>query len=319
LSPSQTGLDRRIRAEERLAYAEAGLEPRERIVGLDVLGTPAGVRVLELGSAEDPRTPVLLLHGIASPSVLFTVLLPFLEGRRSFVVDWPGHGLSSPLTPDPTTGLRRHAVAVLGGLLDGLGVDVVDLVGHSLGAQFGLYGALDLPDRVRRLVMLGAPGAGYAGVSPVTAMKVLAVPGLGAGILSLPTSDALFRRNGDATLGPGVTEGLPRHVYETAKLVATRHANASSIAGFFRAILARGAVRPGVPVLPHELATLTQPVLHVWGTRDVFLTPAAGAASSAAIRHGRLLTLDAGHAPWLEHPAEVGTAVADHLGAGEPG
>lgn len=313
MSGSQAGLDGRIRAEERLAYADACLDVRETIVGLDILGTPAGVRVVELGSADDPRTPVLLLHGIASPSVLFALLLPYLEGRRAVVVDWPGHGLSSPVTPDPTTGLRRHAVAVLDGLLDGLDLDVVDIVGHSLGAQFGLYAALDLPDRVRRLAMLGAPGAAYVGVSPVTAMKVLAVPGLGAGILSLPTSDALFRRSGDATLGPGVTEGLPRHVYETAKLVAARHANASSIAGFFRSILARGAVRPGVPVLPDELATLAQPVLHVWGTRDVFLTPAAGAASSAAIPRGRLLTLDAGHGPWLEHSAEVGAAVADHL------
>jgi pimeloyl-ACP methyl ester carboxylesterase len=58
---------------------------------------------------------------------------------------------------------------------------------------------------------------------------------------------------------------------------------------------------------------LEQPVLLVWGDRDVFVTPEAAKESISALPDARLVTLDAGHGRWLEHPDEVGRAVAEHL------
>lgn len=147
-------------------------------------------------------------------------------------------------------------------------------------------------------------------------MKLLAVRGLGRVLLSLPMSDKAFHRSGEMSLGPGVVETLTQPVYDAARLVGGRRANAASIAGFFRSFLRRGRVRPGVAVPPAELAGITQPVLMVWGDRDVFLTPEAGAASARALPDGRLMRLDAGHAPWLEHEHEVGQAIAAFLAEG---
>jgi pimeloyl-ACP methyl ester carboxylesterase len=305
--------DQRIREAELSAYRGAGVAPRERILDLDDGRNAVQVRVTEFGSSDGPELPVLLLHGIASPSSLFAPLVPYLGTRYVVVVDWPGHGLSGELVLGNDDSPRRHAVGVLRSLLDALEVEVVDVVAHSMGAQFALYGCLGLPARIRRVVTLGAPGAGFEGVAPVAVMKLLAVPRVGRVLLSLPMSDKAFRRSGAMSLGPGVVETLTRPVYDAARLVGGRRANAASIAGFFRSFLRRGRVRPGVPISPAELDGIGQPVLLVWGDRDVFLTPEAGAASAGGLRNGRLMTFDAGHAPWLEHEQEVGEAIAAFL------
>ena len=54
-------------------------------------------------------------------------------------------------------------------------------------------------------------------------------------------------------------------------------------------------------------------MLLVWGDRDVFVTAEAAKESISALPDARLVTLDAGHGPWLEHPDEVGRGVAEHL------
>jgi pimeloyl-ACP methyl ester carboxylesterase len=309
------GIDDRIRGAEWAAYAEVGARPRDRVLRVDDGSQHLDVRVTELGPDEpDSLPPVLLLHGIASATVLVAPLLPAFSGRRIVAVDWPGHGLSGGVRVERGTGVRRHAVAVLEGLLDGLGLAEVDVVGHSLGAQFALYGARDLGSRVRRVVTLGAPGAGFAGVRPIAVMKLLALPGLGPAALSVPMSDAQFRRSCAMALGPGVMEAQSPRLYRAARLAGSRRANAIGTASMFRALLGRGRVRPGVALTAEDLRRITQPVLLVWGDRDVFLTPAAAAESIDALPNAVLQQADAGHAPWLEHTEWARDLVAGFLG-----
>lgn len=301
-----------IRAAEFAAYREVGAEPRDRLLALHDGDQAVDVRITEVGEPGS-APPVVLQHGIASATVLFASLLPHLADRHVVLVDWPGHGLSGTVRITPGAGVRRHVKGVFGSLLDTLGFDQVDVVGHSLGAQFGIYSALDHPSRIRRLVTLGAPGAGLAGTRPIPVMRLLSVRGLGRVALSLPMSDKQFRQSGAMALGAGVMEAQTREVYDAAKLVAGRRANAAGTASFFHALLHRGQVRPGVVVGADELAVLGQPVLLCWGDKDVFLTPDAAQASIEAIPDHRLLRLTGGHGPWLEHPDEVGSAVADFL------
>jgi len=312
LLPSER--DERVRAAEGDAYSYYGLSPRERVLPLHLPGGRVDVRVQVFGETSD-RTPILVLHGIASISVLAAPLLPFLGDRQVFVVDWPGHGLSGPGILPPTMPFRRYAVETVRALLDELGLDVVDLVGHSLGAQISLYSALDLSTRVRRVVLLGAPGASIPGTKPLAVMKLLAVPRLGETLLSLPMSMRAFERNNDMALGEAAMADLPEPLIEAAWLLSGRTANAASIASFFRGLIKGGSLRAGVPLSFDELGWLTQPVLFAWGDEDVFLKPLDGARSIASVRDVRLLRLPgAGHAPWLQAPEAVGTAIAQHLG-----
>jgi pimeloyl-ACP methyl ester carboxylesterase len=258
--------------------------------------------------------PVLLLHGIASVSVTAAQVIAALPGRRVIAVDWPGHGLSGKCLLPPGWAFRSYVVSVLRTLMDELELGAVDLVGHSMGAQFALYAGLDLPTRVRRLVLLGAPGASFAGVRPSALMIALAVPRVGPRLLRIPMSPKAFVRNNEKMLGDGALRGVPPELITAAHLIGTRETFASSVASYFRALIRRATVRTAVTISASELALLRQPALFVWGDADVFMRPADAIEHLAAIPHSMLVELPgAGHAPWLQYPDLVGRAVAEHL------
>jgi pimeloyl-ACP methyl ester carboxylesterase len=314
--PSAAALDDQIRIAEREVYQHYGLGPTERIVSL---ASPLGlvsVRLSIFGPDGASEPPVLLLHGIASVSALAASVIVAVPNRRVIAIDWPGHGLSGPSVLPPQYPVRRYVVGVLQALLDQLRIPEVDIVGHSMGGQFGLYAALDLPDRVRRLVVIGAPGAGFACIKPVPIMIALAIPRVGPRLLSLPMSIEAFVRNSEKPLGVGALREAPPELMRAAYLIGQRASYPSSVASYFRAMLRGGSLRRGISVPPKELATLRQPTLLVWGDDDVFAHPVDAATEIVAIRDSHLIRLaDAGHAPWLQHPGLVGRAVADHLDA----
>jgi pimeloyl-ACP methyl ester carboxylesterase len=309
-------LEATIRAAELAAYSHYGLTPSEEVVHTPSPLGAVDIRIVNFGFRERRQPPVLLLHGIASVNVIAAPVIGVLGDRQVIAVDWPGHGLSGPSVLPPGTAFRSYAMSVLRALLDVLEIEEVDIVGHSMGAQFGLYAALDLPTRVRRLVLLGAPGASFAGARPNAAMVSLAVPGLGARLLRLPMSPAAFVRNNEKALGKGALRDVPLELITAAHLMTTRETYAASVASYFRALIRRAKVRLAVNLSPTELSMLRQPVLFVWGEQDVFMRPAQAAEHIAAIQHARLLSLPgAGHAPWLQQPEVVGRTVEKHLSA----
>ncbi|RZS39085.1 pimeloyl-ACP methyl ester carboxylesterase [Herbihabitans rhizosphaerae] len=89
---------------------------------------------------------------------------PLLAGRRSILVDLLGHGLSDrPGKFD--YGLESQARCVAA-VLDHLGLDGVELVGHSMGGAIAILLAAERPDLVARLVVAepnvlpgGGPGS----------------------------------------------------------------------------------------------------------------------------------------------------------------
>lgn len=309
-------LDDQIRAAEAACYAHYGVVPREERVEVVTSVGRTGIRLTRFESLErTDAPPVILLHGIGSISVMAAPLLPYLADRPVIAVDTPGHGLSDRMVLPRGTDLRHFAVSVVDGVRRHLGAEVVDVVGHSLGGQFGLYSTLDLPQRVRRLVLLGAPGASLAGARPAAGMKLMAVPGLGKMVLGIRMDDRRFVEiNERYAVGPGAFDATPGSLVTAGRLIASRPGNATSIASFFRTLLRRGTIRPEVVVPVTELGRIDQPVLFAWGDDDLFLTPALAAASIVAIRDVHLVRAKGvGHAPWLQRPDLFGGAVAAHL------
>jgi pimeloyl-ACP methyl ester carboxylesterase len=256
----------------------------------------------------------VLLHGIASSTVIAAPLIATLRDRRVIAIDWPGHGLSGPSIVPPGFAFRSYAVSVLRHLLDTLDLKEVDLVGHSMGAQFSIYAGLDLPDRVRRLALLGAPGASFAGVRPSAPMIALAVPKLGTRLLRIPMSPKAFLRNNEKMLVPGALRDVPTELLTAAHLMGLRVGYAPSVSSYFRALIRLATVRVAVTVSPAELAAIRQPTLFVWGDRDVFMRPSQGSEHIAAVPRATLVELHGiGHAPWLPSPEVVGQAVTSHL------
>jgi pimeloyl-ACP methyl ester carboxylesterase len=303
-------IEEQLRSAESALYERYGLSTTEHRVPF----ASGKIRVVEIAGSETVP-PILLLHGIASVTAAAVPLLPLLGSRRILAVDWPGHGLSDPFAVAPGEDLRAHAVAVIETVLDYFELHTVDVVAHSLGGQFALYFVLARPDRVRRLVLLGAPGAGFAGVRPVPAMRVMAIPGVGRAILSLPASPEAYLKNSDGMLGAGALDGYPNEIATVGYLASKRIGFAPSLASFFRALISPFSVRHGVAVPVERLASIGTPTMMVWGTQDVFLRPDRGRENFDAIPGGTLVIVEGGHAPWLDALDLTGTSIRGFLDA----
>jgi pimeloyl-ACP methyl ester carboxylesterase len=118
---------------------------------------PGGrIRAERRGPADAPL--VIGVPGLTANLRSFDVLAAALASaeRQVVVVDLRGRG-HSETTPPGSYGWPAHARDLVA-LADALGVDTFDLVGHSMGGFVGMQLAADLPQRLRRLVLVDALG-----------------------------------------------------------------------------------------------------------------------------------------------------------------
>jgi pyruvate dehydrogenase E2 component (dihydrolipoamide acetyltransferase) len=101
---------------------------------------------------------IVLIHGFGGDldNWLFNIDA-LAEQARVYAVDLPGHGQSSKGITDPT--LRGLSQAIVT-FMDEAGVETAHLVGHSLGGAVAMQTAIDAPDRVQSLSLIGSAGLG---------------------------------------------------------------------------------------------------------------------------------------------------------------
>ncbi|MHA7816506.1 MAG: alpha/beta fold hydrolase [Pseudohaliea sp.] len=107
--------------------------------------------------------PVLLLHGSGPGVSAWANWRLVLEGLappfRLLAPDFAGFGYSTVAADYVFS--REAWLAQLVGLLDALGLDQVDVVGNSFGGSMALALAIEHPERVRRLVLMGSVGVPF--------------------------------------------------------------------------------------------------------------------------------------------------------------
>jgi 2-succinyl-6-hydroxy-2,4-cyclohexadiene-1-carboxylate synthase len=248
---------------------------------------------------EPPVDRVVLVHGFTQTLAAWEPVAKRLRGRWPVVrVDLPGHGGSGGV---------RVGFAEAAGLLGASG-GAGAYVGYSLGGRLCLRLALDRPDLVRALVLVGAsPGiAGPAArVERRTADEALA---------------AAIERDGveaflDRWLAGPLFATLPPELAGRAERLAN---TADGLADALRR-LGAGAQEP----LWDRLAELRPPTLLLAGALDARFAAVAREMAAAAGPVARVaLVPDAGHAAHLERPAEVTALIEQFLTAslgGPPG
>jgi pimeloyl-ACP methyl ester carboxylesterase len=100
---------------------------------------------------------VVFLHaGLLDSRQWERQLETFGERHRAIAYDARGYGRS----PAPTETYRLHEDML--GLLDALGIERATLVGNSMGGQTAIDATLAAPDRVSRLVAVGAAVSGIS-------------------------------------------------------------------------------------------------------------------------------------------------------------
>lgn len=114
------------------------------------------LRYLEIGTGDG--VPVLLLHGFGGDLENWLFVQPKLATRRrTIALDLPGHGGSTKNVGNGT--FRELAGAVLD-FLDGVGLETVHLVGHSMGGAVCLETVALRPQRIRSVTLISPAGLG---------------------------------------------------------------------------------------------------------------------------------------------------------------
>ncbi len=108
-----------------------------------------------LGWGEPGEKPLLALHGWLDNAASFACLAPLLTGYQVVALDLTGHGQNARRSADASYQIWDDLPEILG-VLDALGWDTFDLVGHSRGAIIATLLASAFPERVRHLVLLDA-------------------------------------------------------------------------------------------------------------------------------------------------------------------
>lgn len=133
----------------------------------------AGKKIFVAAAGEGP--PVLLLHGggpgASGVSNYSRNIAELAKEYRVIVPDLPGYGRSSKGVDlaDPF----GHLADAIRSLLDRLGLDKAHLVGNSYGGACALRLALDTPDRVDRMVLMGPGGIGTTRALPTPGLNSL--------------------------------------------------------------------------------------------------------------------------------------------------
>ena len=112
--------------------------------------TQRGAAYVDAGEGE----PVVLIHGVGLRLEAWAPQIESLAAtHRVIAVDLPGHGASSPIGQG--SGLATF-VDWFVTALDDLGLDSVNVAGHSMGALIAGGCAVAAPERVRRVALLSA-------------------------------------------------------------------------------------------------------------------------------------------------------------------
>ena len=295
-------------AEHRL-WRHYGLEPVERLVQMPTLDIE--IRAQELGSG----APVLFIHGSPTSGAGFAPLLPHLPGVRSIVVDRPNCGLSGTPTRARETA-HRSITHLLPDLLDALELERASVVGSSLGGTVALHGAVTVPQRIDRLVILGAPAA-VEGLSLPTLDRLLLFPGVvGLAARFVPGRDGQRKALEGIGHSAAIAGGRIPDVYwdwydRLLHDTGSWRDEFASYSAFARWSMSYG---PDVEVSIDELAGIATPTQLVWGGLDSYGGRQAADHMATVLPDARLEFLpDAGHLPWLDDAAAVGSMIEGFL------
>jgi pimeloyl-ACP methyl ester carboxylesterase len=237
---------------------------------------------------------VLFIHGSgpgATGVANWRGNLPALAGHRRIAFDLAGFGASTPLAPLPYTvpSWTQQSLEIM----DALGIARFSIVGNSLGGRIAMQIALDAPERVERLVLMGSGGLL---VEPTPALRALReyTPSI-ENMRRLITECFLY----DARLS---TEQMVRERYETSA------ATFETYRGMF------GEDRSGLLVSPERIASIAVPALVVHGRDDRVIPPANGVRMAELLPDADLhLFARCGHWAQFERAADFNALIASFL------
>lgn len=259
-------------------------EPSPRTVALDT-----GVELLYTTQGAPQGEAVIFLHGYTDSHCSFDLVLSDLpRDIRAYAMDQRGHGDSSK--PDCCY-RQSDFVADLVAFMDALDIAQATLVGHSMGSFIAHQAAIEHPDRVSGLVLIGSAPTAAGNPGIIELLEVVSGftdPIDPAFIHDFQTSTAATPLPRDfLALIIRESQKVPAAVWQQALagLAAEDHGNA--------------------------LSRITAPTVILWGDEDeLFPAPDQQALASAIANATLEAYAGAGHALHWEAPARAARDIA---------
>ena len=259
-----------------------------------------GVRVHYQDAGDVNAPAMVLIHGFASSTLVWSKVFLALAnaGYRVIALDMLGYGYSAkPRNGEYTI---EGQAKLLMRLLDALHIPRAIIVGSSYGGAVAATCALDYPDRVEKLILVGAVNNNrpLAFGSPVFGDVVSPL---------LIGSRRLLRRR--------MKRVYDQHSWVLdERRVDARHLPlraASTHRAIIRTVRSWDAER-----ISRDAHLISQPTLLLWGENDREIPLADGERLHADIPGSRLIVfLNCGHLPHEEYPWEFTNVVSDYCKA----
>src|SRR6266498_543420 len=261
-----------------------------------------GVRVhyQEVGDKDAP--PIILIHGFCSSTLVWSrVFLQIADaGFRVIAPDLLGYGYSAkPRDFDYTISAQARMVA---GLLKQLGLQRATLVGSSYGGAVAAAIALDYPNRVAKLVLVGAVTNNDP--TKYMLMRLFGSPLIGDILSPLLIGSRLLLRL------------RMKRVYDRHSLVLDER----RVEARHRPLRTRATHRAIIRTVRHwnaervslDAHLIKQPTLLMWGETDQEVPLGDGERLQQKIEGSRLVIFrECGHLPHEEYPTAFTEVIAD--------
>lgn len=216
--------------------------------------------------------PLVLVHGLSGSTRWWAHnIAPLAQHFRVHVIDLIGFGRTRSRRP---FALSEAAEALVNWMAH-IGIERASFIGHSMGGFIGTDLAADFPERVERLVLVGAAGL------PFNYRYLQHALGLVRTLRYLPLSF------------------VPILVTDASR------AGLIPILKAAREILSTN--------LQHKLSRVHAPTLLIWGEHDSIVPLEKGQQLSQALPDAELIVLNAGHIPMWERPDEFNRLVIEFL------
>lgn len=273
------------------------VELNERYVTINGVRT----RYLTLGSG----TPLLLIHGLGEFMEVWLFNIPELSKHLAvYTLDLPGLGKSDECKQEYSLAFGIRFVI---DFIKAMGIQQINLLGHSMSGPLVINIALEFPDIVKKLILVDS--GGFSSDAPFI-YRLATLPLLGEALMKPTIKSAIRVGLKKRFYNPQViTEEWVDMVYRYLKMPKTKNT-------MLNIVRHCATIKGSLPelVITGKLARVTQATLIIHGKQDNLFPVENAISASKLIPNSRLKIIEeCGHNPHLEKPAEFNEAVLSFL------
>lgn len=255
----------------------------------------AGAYAYTGGKTFDPSLPcIVLIHGAQNDHSVWALQSRYLahHGYAVLAADLPGHGRSSGPALSSVEAMADWILAVLAAA----GVERALLAGHSMGSLIALEASRRAPGAVAGLALLGTTYPMKVADALLETARL--DEGSAIDMVNIWSHSSIAHKPSCPGPGFSVTGGAlrlmqrmsarnPQQLFYTDFAACNSYANGEAAADALRC-----------------------PTLFVFGNKDVMTPPRSTKLLTGAIKHGKIVNVDAGHQMMAEAPDAVLDALA---------